>query len=477
MNRIIVWHRRDLRIFDHSALAEAAKFADEIIPIFILDDDILLRREDFSPACVGFMLESLEALALSYANIGGKLIVRRGQVLEVLKSLVGETRAQAIYFNEDYEPFAKMRDQAVQSEFEKLGVRVKAFTDQVCFHPQRVLKDNGQPYTVFTPYQKKWLALSGNIPTPQPALTRISTPELPSIPLPKTSDIRKKFSVQPIVQGGEPKGLKRLRAFLSQNIYHYKELRDFPATNATSLLSADLRFGTLSIRHVFHESMRLVPQASEPAREGIQTFISELIWREFYFQILDHFPHVEKHSFKPEFENLKWENNEVFFEAWKNGQTGYPIVDAAMRALRQTGWMHNRLRMIVASFLTKDLLIDWRWGELYFMQHLIDGDLAANNGGWQWSASTGTDAQPYFRIFNPVLQSQKFDPKGEFIRKYVPELQAVPVRYIHFPAEILRKSPLLAREIGVALGKDYPHPIVEHKVQREKALRLYKAMP
>jgi len=476
MNRIIVWHRRDLRIFDNTALEDAQKAADEIIPIFILDDDILLRRDDFSPACVGFMLESLEALSLAYASIGGKLIVRRGKVLDVLKSLVEETKAQAIYFNQDYEPFAKVRDKEVDSEFEKLGVRVKAFTDQVCFSPQRVLKDNGQPYTVFTPYKKKWLTLCDQIRTPRPAPERISTPKRYSAALPKTSDICTNSTVQPLVQGGEEEGRSRLRKFLSQNIYHYSAQRDFPAKDATSLLSADLRFGTLSIRQIFHEANCLLAQADAQDKEGIATFISELIWREFYFQILDHFPHVENRSFKPEFENLKWENNEAFFEAWKDGQTGYPIVDAAMRQLRQTGWMHNRLRMIAASFLVKDLLIDWRWGEHYFMQLLIDGDLAANNGGWQWTASTGTDAQPFFRIFNPILQSQKFDPKGEFIRKFVPELKSVPDRYIHFPAEILKKSPLLAQEIGVRLGKDYPLPIVDHKTQREKALQLYKSV-
>ncbi|PIO48640.1 MAG: hypothetical protein CMR00_03965 [[Chlorobium] sp. 445] len=253
-----------------------------------------------------------------------------------------------------------------------------------------------------------------------------------------------------------------------------KKKRDYPSEDGTSLLSAHLRFGTVSVREILDQAKIVLEDAKSEEKLSIETFISEIIWRDFYFQILDHFPFVEKESFKTEMRNIKWENREDYFEAWKNGRTGFPIVDAAMRQLNQTGWMHNRLRMIVASFLVKDLLIDWRWGEKYFMQKLVDGDMAANNGGWQWSASTGTDSQPYFRIFNPISQAQKFDPKGSFIKKFLPELSKVPEKYIHNPAELLQSSPLLQSELGIRLGVDYPLPIVDHAKQREKALKLFK---
>lgn len=476
MNRLIVWHRRDLRIHDNTALLNAIKDADDVVPLFILDDDILLRRDDFSPSCVNFMLESLQGLAESYKRHGGQLVLRRGKVPDVLKAVVRETGARGIYFNEDYETFAKERDGQVKTTFEKMGLEVKAFTDQVCFKPGQILTRQGNPYTVFTPYKKNWLTNSDKIPRPLPPPERIPTPSITSMPVPTAESLGFPLSVKPLVSGGEDAGRELLRSFLESKLFQYNQLRDFPAEEGTSLLSAHLRFGTVSIREIYHSVLGKLKEVAPSARDAVETFVNELVWREFYFQILDLFPHVEKGSFKKEYDGLTWENREDYFDAWKDGQTGYPIVDAAMRQLNTTGWMHNRLRMIVASFLTKDLLIDWRWGEHYFMQKLIDGDLALNNGGWQWAASTGTDAQPYFRIFNPITQSKKFDPSGAFIRKFVPELKRLPDKFIHDPSELYQKSPLLLSELGVALGKDYPFPIVRHDKQREKALLLYKTV-
>ncbi len=476
MNRIIVWHRRDLRTHDNTALFNALQETTDILPLFIFADDILKQRDDFSPACVKFMTESLKDLSAQYERLGGKLILRRGFFLEVLHEVVRESEARAIYFNEDYEPAAKARDNDVIQTFTKLGLQVRAFKDQALFAKQELLTKQGKPYTVFTPYKKAWLSQVHLIPTPIPAPKHLTTVAINSLPPLSHDELGFPCTQQLLVKGGSTEGERQLEQFLSNKIHRYKELRDFPALDGTSLLSAHLRFGTISVREIVRRALSLLEDAkSEAEKIGIETFVSELIWRDFYFQILDNFPIVEKESFQPSFRHLQWENRDAYFEAWKFGRTGFPIVDAAMRQLNTTGWMHNRLRMIVASFLTKDLLIDWRWGERYFMQMLVDGDMAANNGGWQWSASTGTDAQPYFRIFNPTSQSQKFDPHGKFIKAFVPELRAVPEKYIHAPHEILQKSPLLAREIGIELGKDYPLPIIDHAVQREKSLAMFKS--
>ena len=476
MNRIIVWHRRDLRIHDNTALSNAVKETSDILPLFIFADDILKQRSDFSPACVKFMTESLKDLSVQYERIGGKLILRRGVFLDVLREVVRDSEARAIYFNEDYEPAAKARDSSVVQLFTTLGLQVKAFKDQALFAKQEILTKQGKPYTVFTPYKRAWLLQVPLIPKPLSAPTHLSATSLDSLPPLSNDELGFPCSQQLLVKGGSTHGIATLERFFSEKICRYKEDRDFPEITGTSLLSAHLRFGTVSARDIVHRAFSLLEETkSQTGKVGIETFTSELVWRDFYFQILENFPVVEKESFQPSFRNLRWENRDEYFETWKQGKTGFPIVDAAMRQLNQTGWMHNRLRMIVASFLTKDLLIDWRWGEQYFMQTLVDGDMAANNGGWQWSASTGTDAQPYFRIFNPASQSQKFDPQGRFIKTFVPELHAVPVKYIHAPNELLKKSPLLAKELGIELGTDYPFPIIDHAEQRDKALAMFKS--
>ena len=474
MKRSIVWHRRDLRMHDNTALNQALKSSDEIIPIFIFDDEILNQRQDFSPACVGFMLESLEDLERAYLKKSVLLVFDRGKPLEVLCKLQEETGASAIYFNEDYESYARKRDTAVSEHFKSKGVEVHASFDQLGVHPKHIRTQQNNIYTIFAPFKKTWLNAFNDIPSPEPFPKDIKSHNIKRIHLPMLEDICKASSIQPEINGGAGAGAALWQAFLAERIYHYKTQRDFPGLNATSRLSAYLRFGTISIRQLFTDIKSLLEEKTDKDKEGVETFLSELVWREFYFYILYHFPQVEFGSFKPDLVGINWENNPAFFEAWKAGQTGYPIVDAGMRQLNQTGWMHNRLRMIVASFLCKDLLIDWRWGELYFMQRLIDGDLALNNGGWQWAASTGTDAQPYFRIFNPELQSKKFDPNGNFIRQFVPELANLPSKDIHNPYSVYQKSPLMLERYGVKLGKDYPFPIVDHKIQRQKALKMYK---
>ncbi|MDX2128431.1 MAG: deoxyribodipyrimidine photo-lyase [Chloroherpetonaceae bacterium] len=504
MHTIILWHRRDLRLTDNTALNAALRKTTRIIPCFILADDILKEKDDFSPACVQFMLESLHALGEAYRERGIQFVVRRGRFLESILQIAKESGASEVFYNEDYEPEARLRDRLVTDALKSIGVSATPFKDQILFEADAIRSAAGTPYTVFTPYKRNWLSKTPDIPSCKTEPLIFEPHSVTSHPLPTVKELVGEHRITPYTRGGEKAGQDALSSFLEEKILRYKYDRDFPAIEGTSFLSAHLRFGTVSIREVYHRARTKYRDihngwaftnyysihvrdakydenhpiwtnlTKDEADLGIETFISELIWRDFYFQILVHFPHVATGAFKKDLNNLAWETNDEYFEAWKNGQTGFPIVDAAMRQLKSTGWMHNRLRMIVASFLTKDLLINWQRGEKYFMQHLVDGDLAANNGGWQWSASTGTDAQPYFRIFNPTSQSEKFDPTGDFIRKFVPELAKVKTAYIHNPYEMAMKKPLFAKDIGLEFGKDYPKPIVEHSVQREKALRIFK---
>lgn len=474
MNRIIVWHRRDLRTTDNTALFRASEQTTDIIPVFIFDDGIL-RRDDIAPVRVAFLLESLEDLAAQYEQLGGRLIIRRGKPNEELIRLVRESEARAVFFNDDYEPYAVARDKEVKQALGAIGIEVKSFKDHVLFAGGELETGQGKPYTVFTPYKKNWLSQSEKIPNAEPAPKQISTLPVFSDALPSLIQLEFTDDVKKLQTGGTAQATVLLENLLSEKLFDYADKRNDPALDATSRLSPHFKFGTLSIRDVYHRVQKRGRDAEmETHKRGVEVFTAELVWRDFYYQILDRFPFVAERSFKPDTQTLRWENRDDYFEAWKAGQTGFPIVDAAMRQLNETGWMHNRLRMIVASFLTKDLLIDWRWGEKYFMQRLIDGDLAANNGGWQWSASTGTDAQPYFRIFNPASQSEKFDAEGAFIRRFVPELKNVPAKFIHAPDEAINKSPLFEESFGVQLGKEYPKPIVDHKVQREKALAMFK---
>jgi deoxyribodipyrimidine photo-lyase len=438
------WFRRDLRLTDNTALWQATQDCAVVWPVFIFDPK-LLSAPDLGAPRLQFLLDSLHSLEKNLESHGAKLIIRSGEVWPELALLIRETGATDLYWNRDYEPYARARDQVVEAEAKKIGVTPHHYKDGVILEPEEVLKGDGTPYAVFTPYSRIWRqrATATVLGT---AKVRQTNPAPASEPLPTLAKLGHQTSAI-LPTGGERPALTRLQQFVAQGITRYQSQRNFPAIEGTSRLSADLRFGTLSPRQVYGQA-RLVQQQQPTATAEIDVFISELIWREFYRQILWHFPRVETGAYKIPCNQLQWENNERYFQAWCEGRTGFPIVDAAMRQLNQTGWMHNRLRMIVSSFLTKDLLVSWQLGERYFMQRLVDGDLAANNGGWQWSASTGTDAQPYFRIFNPTSQAEKFDPKGTFIERYVPEVNSL----------------------------SYPPPLVDHAVQRQRTLQLFKAL-
>lgn len=464
-DRIIHWFRRDLRLDDNTALLAAYDGAAEVVPVFIFDRTIL-ERPDTGGVRVKFLLDTLAALDADLRARGGRLVLREGTPEEELARLIAETGAKAVFYNRDVEPFARARDARVA---ERLGgtCEVRGFDDGELHPPETIKTKGGTVYTVFTPYKKTALAIP--VPKPRSAPEVFRVPEgIVSNPLPTLAELGHATEVK-TPPGGEGPARERLEGFVRRHLHEYDRERDAPAKPGTSGLAPYLRFGCLSPRRAFHAAEDAV--AGRTDRAGADVWISELLWRDFYRQILFHFPYVETGSFKKSYDELAWERNDELFEAWKAGRTGFPIVDAGMRQLNQIGWMHNRVRMIVASFLTKDLLIDWRRGERYFMEKLVDGDLAANNGGWQWAASTGTDAQPYFRIFNPVSQGQKFDPTGAYVRKYVPELASVPEKWIHEPWNL----PLEYRKpFRCQLGTDYPYPVVDHARQREKALALFK---
>jgi deoxyribodipyrimidine photo-lyase len=438
------WFRADLRLRDNTALCAADAWADAVVPVFIFDP-LILKAPDTGAHIVGFMLKCLRSLEHDIAAAGGKLILRHGPVEEEMRSLWRETGATALYFNRDYEPQARKRDASMQKLAESLGLEVHSFKDGVIHEPDEVLKEDGDPYRVFTPYARSWRLRPRTRVLPAVKFRRPEGFKEPSSKaLPTAKELG--FAVEiPLPPAGEEAARNRLKEFAGGDVLTYASGRDFPARNATSRLSPHLRLGTLSPRTVLAVTEKAA-EADPAGKKDAAIFESELIWREFYRQILWHYPHVAETSFKEDYAGLKWENNERLFAAWCEGRTGFPIVDAGMRQFNTTGWMHNRVRMIVSSFLTKDLLVSWQWGERYFMQKLMDADLASNNGGWQWSASTGTDAQPYFRIFNPMAQAERFDPEGRYIHHYIPEVDS----------------------------RDYPKPIVEHREQRVKALALFK---
>jgi len=473
----IWWVRRDQRLTDNQALAAALEQAEQVIPVFVLDP-ALMSAPNARDKRVAFMLGGLRQLEADLQSRGSGLIVRRGDPAAELATLAQQTGAQAIFAEEDYWPYARQRDgQIAQS------LPLHLVGGLTVHPPGMVLKADGSPYTVFTPFSRTWKALAPAAPEVLLAAPRSmpALPELRSLPIPTEPALPASAPFPP----GETEAHRRLLAFAegdddganrhAAGIYHYSETRDRVDLDCTSRLSPYLRLGMLSARQAVVSALSAREAAQDAAshgraRTGAETWLNELIWREFYMAILAHFPHVLEHSFRAYLRNIAWDNDENAFAAWCQGRTGYPVVDAAMRQLVETGWMHNRARMIVASFLVKDLLIDWRWGERFFMQHLVDGDPAANSGGWQWTAGTGTDAAPYFRIFNPTLQGKRHDPEGAYARRWVPELNKVPDRYIHEPW----KMPLdVQQEAGCIVGQDYPMPIVDHAWARERTLKAY----
>src|SRR5215212_3818854 len=442
----IWWIRRDLRLTDNAAL-QAALEAGSVIPTFIIDPAF----SHSSPRRKDFLYEGLHALDEDLHKRGSYLLIRSGQPLDTLKTLLAETKAGMIFAEEDFTPYARKRDEKI-AHF----LPLELIQGQTVHHPVSVLKSNGKPYTVHTPYSKVWKSKLPASLTLLPAPEQITTQAgIPSETLPK-------YRVSPLFPAGEQEALVRLEQFLHQRIYAYSENRDRMDLKGTAALSPYLRFGMLGLRQAVHSAQQAMIGAKNAAyKRSAEAWLNELIWREFYIQILYHFPQVNGTAFNQSLANIPWRNDKSEFDAWKDGRTGVPIVDAAMRQLKETGWMHNRARMIVASYLVKDLLIDWRWGEAWFMQNLLDGDLAANNGGWQWTAGTGTDAAPYFRIFNPVLQSAKFDPNGEYIRKWVPQLRTIDTRDIHAPWEK-----------GIKVNGYPERPIVER--DKERTLQAYQ---
>lgn len=468
MNRVIHWFRRDLRVSDNTALQAAVQRARQVIPLFILED-AFRTGPDVGPARLAFLLQSLEALRKNLAELGHTLIVRRGRSEDLLPRLCREFGAEAVFANKRYEPYAQARDSRAFNRLNEAGVGFELFKDAVIWEEQEILTQAGKPFTVYTPYSKAWKARS--IPPPRGRLARIQgnlsgLPGFPSEPIPADPAELGHSLTQSLPAAGERAAMETLRKFMRGPVYQYAAHRNLPAVDGTSQLSPHLRCGTIGIRTILSALAKAREGANSTQRQSCEVFLNELIWREFYLQVLHNFPHVTKGAFRPEYDALAWSENRDQFQAWCAGMAGYPIVDAAMRCLNATGNMHNRLRMIVAMFLTKDLLIHWQWGERYFMHKLVDGDMAANNGGWQWSAGTGTDAAPYFRIFNPVSQGEKFDPRGEFVRRWVPELEALPDECIHRPWE----APLTAG------ANRYPDRIVIHEEQRPKCLAMFSAV-
>ncbi len=481
----LMWFRRDLRTQDNAALHHALKACRRVWCVFVFDTDILDpllarglqadRRVEFIRASLVELNEQLKALGLEHGAQGVGLIVRHGKAQQVIPALARRLHVQAVFANHDDEPHAHARDAQVRGDLAHAGVMFQGHKDHVIFERREVLTQMGQAYGVFTPYKNAWLRQLDDFqlkayPVRRHAGALAPVPAELAAPVPTLAEIgfaTTNLSQLPLPTGS--RGATQLLEDFVERIDRYHEARDFPAVKGPSYLSVHLRFGTVSVRQL----ARVAYQMHLQGIQGASTWLSELIWRDFYHQILANFPHVADQAFKPEYDHIRFEHGkhaEALFAAWCEGRTGYPLVDAAMAQIRQTGYMHNRLRMVVASFLVKDLGLHWRRGEQYFADHLIDFDLAANNGGWQWASSSGCDAQPYFRIFNPVSQSERFDPQGKFIKRYLPQLADLPANCLHAPWQA-RELELAAA--GVELGKTYPRPIVDHAEARERTLLRY----
>ena len=448
----LCWIRRDLRLHDHAALSYALEQGETTL-VFVFDPEILKKLPSPNDRRITFIIDSLKEIEEQLQAKGSSLIIRYGDPVEEIPKLVQELKIDQVFCNRDYEPYAKTRDHKVSLALKKLGINFEQFKDAVIFEKDEILNGSGTYYKVFTPYKNKWLETFNhqgkNLSDYECHLKNLKKIKPKKDIL--THDWYKELGfieTPPLLEGGTKAAHKRLKNF-DKVIHDYQVARDYPAVDGTSLLSVYIRHGNISIRE-------MVKAASD------KTWLSELVWRDFYQMILDAHPQIVKEAFKPEYDQIKWLGSKKDFEAWCQGETGFPIVDAAMRCFNQTGMMHNRLRMVVASFLCKILLVDWRLGEKYFADGLLDFDLAANNGGWQWSSSSGCDAQPYFRIFNPYSQSEKFDKDGEFIKVWVPELLEAKSKEIHRPDSL--KYP------------DYPAPIVSYEKNRVRCLEMYSVI-
>ncbi|MFT3991250.1 MAG: deoxyribodipyrimidine photo-lyase [Luteolibacter sp.] len=459
-NPAIVWFRRDFRISDHQALYSATLGQSSVIPLYITST---WRKEHFWTGSKRqqFLSDSLASLAKNLETLGGRLIVRQGSAPDVLRQFIRETGAKRLFYHQDPDPFGKKTERRIAAICEELQVEVHSYPDVSLHRPDEILNQSLQPYRVYTPYSKNWL--SQEKPQPFPQSGPLHTPAgISSDPLPTLKTWNLPPITADIVPAGERAARERLRTALRDIIPNYDKTRDFPAESGTSRISQDLRFGLVSIRTVYAEIMKARQKTPPSQRGNFDKFIKELAWREFYFAILHHFPGVLDHEFNADWRGLPWDEPGKNFDAWKEGRTGFPIVDAGMRQLLATGFMHNRVRMIVAMFLTKDLHIDWKLGESWFMQHLLDGEIASNNGGWQWSAGTGADAAPYFRIQNPWTQTARYDPEGVYIKQWVPELAKVDPKLFTAPP---KNGPL---------APGYPLPCVDHQSERDRTLAIFK---
>ena len=466
----LLWYRRDLRLRDHPALHAAVAAADRVAPVFILDPGLLQGRWP-SPNRVRFMLGSLAELRDDLAAHDVPLVVLRGRPAEILPALAAAVGAREVFASRDVSPYARTRDAAVGRTLDAVGAALHLRGGALVAEPEEIAGADGRPLSVFTPYLRRWegLARRDVLPVPR-GLRGIAADEAGRLPgvvgLPDPGSIVPTADPALLLVPGEAAARARLASWASDaRLAGYAVGRDRLGIEGTSRLSADLRWGLVSPLAVL--------DATDGPGEGRAAFARELAWRDFYAQVLWHHPHVTRTSFRPAFEGVPWRADPSAFDAWRQGQTGYPVVDAAMRQLAASGWMHNRGRMIAASFLAKDLLIDWRRGEQHFMEHLVDGDVAANNGGWQWAAGTGTDPQPYFRVFNPVAQGERHDPDGSFVRRWIPELAGVPDCFVHKPWTMPLSVQATA---GCEIGREYPAPIVDHAMARTRALAAYASV-
>lgn len=468
---ILFWHRRDLRISDNTGLAAARTQTAKVVGVFCLDPGIL-QQDDVAPARVSYMIGCLQALEQRYLQAGSQLLILHDNPVTAIPQLAKALNAKAVFWNWDVEPYAQIRDNDVISLLKAKGIQtLEKNWDQLLHSPDEIFSGSKTPYTVYTPFWKNWSSKPKN----NPVATLENCENLTdaeqeiakktgTINLPSAKDLGFNWDGELIIAPGETAAQEKLDNFIKNVIKEYDEQRNYPAVEGTSLLSPALKFGVIGIRTIWEKTTELLADTnSEEVTNNIISWQKELAWREFYQHAMYHFPELAEGAYREVFKNFPWRNNEKHFQAWCEGKTGYPIVDAAMRQLNEIGWMHNRCRMIVASFLTKDLIINPQWGEKYFMQKLIDGDLSANNGGWQWSASSGMDPKP-LRIFNPASQAQKFDADGEYIRQWVRELKSVDTEYL-ISGNI---TPLERRAVG------YPAPIVDHKKQQALFKQLYQ---
>lgn len=469
----LLWYRRDLRLRDHPALTAAVESGARVIPVYILDDETPGRWR-MGGASRWWLAQSLRSLDAGLKRAGSRLTLRRGAARQVIADLIAETGASAVYFTRGYEPFQRQLEEHLKEDFAAKDVECRRFGGQILFEPEKVKNKSGEPFRVYTPFYKT-LA--------QHDAPRSPLPVPPAIQAPATwprSDALEAWDLEPTKPdwagglraawtAGEEAAQRLLQTFVAGTLGGYHDRRNVPGVDGTSRLSPHLAFGEISPRQVWSACATAADIAGKPALA--ETYLKEIAWREFSYHLLFHFPTLPEKAFKPEFEAFPWSGQSAALKAWQQGRTGYPIVDAGMRQLWQTGWMHNRVRMIVASFLIKHLLVSWQTGEDWFWDTLVDADLASNAASWQWVAGSGADAAPYFRIFNPVLQSEKFDPEGRYVREFCPELAKLPPPLIHKPWEA---DPRVLKHAGITLGATYPSPIVDHGVARQRALAAYE---